>query len=354
MTDMAGRFLRINSAAERHLGRSPAELEHMSVFDIVHPDDAGKCRDMYASLTNAPEPVVSIMRFTHGDGDIRYMEWHAQFSGGRIYAVARDVTKRIRREEALLKATEQAIAANRVKSDFLSNVSHEVRTPLNGVLGMAQVLEKTPLSDEQKKYVGIIKSCSDGLLAVVNDILDISKIESGKLVLNRERFSIDDVVKRTFDVVDAAARKKKLQLSYEREFSGPDIVLGDELRLKQILVNLVGNAVKFTDDGAVSVRVSRLQSGLLRFEVRDTGPGIPESQHRLIFNRFTQADTSSTRKSGGTGLGLSISKELVLMMGGDIGVESAPGKGATFWFTLALATAPGQPARAEAVERRLL
>ncbi|HRH46556.1 MAG TPA: ATP-binding protein [Pyrinomonadaceae bacterium] len=244
-----------------------------------------------------------------------------------------DISERLDLEEAVAKARDAALEAARIKASFLANMSHEIRTPLNGIVGITDLLAQTQLTAEQTKYIETLKSSSDLLLGIVNDILDFSKIEAKKLELELIDFDLAKIIAETIQLFEPQAVKKQVQLKSEIEKEIMTAVSGDAGRLRQVLNNLVSNAIKFTKDGKVWVKLKLQTDGLFRFEVTDTGRGIEKENQAKIFEPFMQGDISTTRQFGGTGLGLAISKELVQMMGGEIGLESEVGKGATFWFT---------------------
>lgn len=261
-----------------------------------------------------------------------------------------------RQTKELAEARDQALEASRVKSDFLASMSHEIRTPLNAIIGMAELLSETKLSGDQQKYVGVFKNAGEALLSLVNDILDLSKIEAEQLVLEKIDFNLGSVVEQSADIYALKTSAKGIELAAHVAADVPVDLIGDPSRLRQVILNLIGNAIKFTEHGEIVVRVNLLESEAqkvrLLFAVADTGIGIPEEKLESIFGSFTQVDSSTTRKYGGTGLGLTISKKLVEMMGGRIWVESVEGAGSTFKFEVEFArgTAPVEEAPAKAVE----
>jgi signal transduction histidine kinase/CheY-like chemotaxis protein len=254
-----------------------------------------------------------------------------------------DITELKQAERALREARDRALESSRLKSHFLANMSHELRTPMNAVIGMSGLLADTPLGREQREYVETILHSAQFLLELLSQVLDFSRIESGRLDLDISVFRLRDVVEEAVSMLGGRAAAKDLELVSSVEPGVPELVVGDPARLRQVLTNLVGNAVKFTDEGEVEVHVSRdgAHPGLLRFEVRDTGIGVPEEALSYIFEPFRQADGSAKRRHGGTGLGLAIASQIVERFGGRIGCTSTRGAGSLFWFTAGLAPAPG-------------
>ncbi len=274
---------------------------------------------------------------------------------GELIAMSfwRDVTERRAAETALREAAETADRANTAKTEFLAAMSHEIRTPLNGVLGMAAALETTPLSDLQRRMLGVINESGQSLMTLLSDILDLSKVEAGHMEFEQTPFDLGASLQAVENLYEETARAKNLELRVSAEPEARGVYLGDPTRLRQVLQNLISNALKFTENGSVEVRASATTAPggrVVRFEVTDTGVGVSEEVRDRLFSKFMQADRSTSRKFGGTGLGLAICRELVTAMNGEIGVNSKEGRGSTFWFTLPLDLAAGAEPEPEVVE----
>jgi PAS domain S-box-containing protein len=370
-----GRLIDVNATYCRQSGYSREELLGMDIASIEANEDAAAVAAHFQYLLGAGHDQFET-RHRRKDGSIWDVEVSATYSerlDGLLCVFLRDITDRKRAEAAiqglnadleqrirartadleaanrtLIGAKEAAEAANRAKSAFLANMSHELRTPLNGIVGMIELALRRTDDPKLKDYLEKALQSSDHLLSVINDVLDISKIEAARLQLEQIDFSLDQILESQVAVLEMKAREKGLQLQVQMQptLSGRRF-RGDPTRLGQVLLNLGANAIKFTEHGAITLRVSLFEDQadgvLLRWEVTDTGIGIDEAAQKRLFHAFEQADNSMTRKYGGTGLGLVISQRLVHMMGGEIGVESEPGKGSTFWFTVKLGKVDGEP-----------
>ncbi|MES2440994.1 MAG: response regulator [Verrucomicrobiota bacterium] len=338
------RLTYVNATTCRSLGYLPEELCEMSLPDIVPVIREMGWDKFWDSLQRESRQTLDTIFLTR-DGRQIPVELTVSFFefGGKksLCASARDITRRHEILAELAAARDQAMESARLKGQFLANMSHEIRTPMNGVIGMSELLVHTNLDREQREYVDTIRSSADLLLGIINDILDSSKIESGTMTFQSKDLDLREIVEHALDVVAPAARAKKLELAGCVQPGVHPFLTGDANRLKQVLTNMLGNAVKFTEHGEVSLIVSHHgntpAADLVRFEIRDTGVGMDPSSLVRIFEPFHQTDGSNTRKYGGTGLGLTICKQIVEAMGGRIGVESHPGTGSTFWFTLAFA-----------------
>ena len=341
--DLDGSIVRVSASWAATLGYDPDDLVGLAILTLVHPDDLPDTLGSVVEVeTRRPDAPVKghINRYRHRDGHYVTLEWRAQRFGDRIYAVARDVTAKIAAEQALVEAKAAAEAANRAKSDFLANMSHEIRTPLNGVIGIVDALSRTPLSPDQAEMVGLIATSGVTLERLVSDMLDVSRIEAGRLELELRPFELDEAMAATLETLRIRAEAKGLAFHIERPPHVNGAFIGDSVRIGQILGNLVSNAVKFTAEGSVSVRFALSEDDgaptLLSFEIEDTGVGFAADHAAQLFQRFSQADSSITRRFGGTGLGLSICRSLTEMMGGRIEGASTPGVGSRFRVELPL------------------
>ncbi len=341
-----GRYLRINPAKAISSGlHSPADAIGKSDVDFFGPDHQRAAMADEQHVMQTGEPLIGKEeRNVYPDGQVRWMsttKMPLRDRQGNIvgtFGVSRDITALKLAQEALTTAADAADSANRAKSDFLANMSHEIRTPLNAVLGMTELVLDTPLTPVQRDYLKLVQESGESLLTVINDILDFSKIEAGKLGIESTPFEIREFLGDTLKSMGLRAHRKGLELVAEIASAVPTMLVGDPHRLRQVLVNLVGNAIKFTEEGEILLHVSPEPDGdgniMLHFRVTDTGIGIPAEKFSSIFEAFEQADHSTTRKFGGTGLGLAISARLVALMGGHIWVESEIGHGSTFHFTM--------------------
>ncbi len=339
-----GKVKIVNREFMHVLGWSRDEFHDASQLLDCCPDE--KSRERISSHWQEASGGWLDFRIRNHAGNILDTSWASvRLSDGSTIGIGQNISDRKRNEAELARAKDVAEAASRAKSDFLANMSHEIRTPMNGIIGMTELALDTDLTPEQRDYLSLVKDSGESLLTLINDILDFSKIEAGKFDLDLTEFSLDDCVSNTIRAHAPRADQKGLELTYEVLSGVPNSLVGDPTRLRQILNNLLGNALKFTDRGEVVVTVNTEtrtdNEACLHFAVSDTGIGIPTEKQQMIFEAFAQADSSMTRKYGGTGLGLTISSRLVGMMGGRLWVESEPGKGSTFHFTAQLGLQKG-------------
>ncbi len=368
LKDTEGRYIRLNRAFEQLFRISRETFIGRTLHDLLPVDEARQHAEKDAELF-ASKKMQSFESSVHShDGslhDTLYCKAVLTRRDGSVYAllgIIVDITERKRAEIEVLRAKEAAEAANRAKSDFLANMSHEIRTPMNGVIGMTDLALETALTKEQREYLSIAKSSAESLLTIINDILDFSKIEAGKLHVEHIAFDLHRLIADALKPLALKAYEKGLELLSEVLHDVPRYLSGDPGRIRQVLVNLVGNAIKFTNRGEVALYTELMQEqdgqAIIHFSVRDTGIGIAADKQELIFDSFSQEDSSTTRKYGGTGLGLSICRLLVELMGGRIWLQSEAGKGSTFHFSVKLSLSEHTPAttipRVDLSGRRIL
>jgi len=363
--DMSRRLIYVNPAVEKLIGYAVEEMHQRQFIQWMHPEDQERIARLWDGVFQGQGYADVEFRAITRSGELKWFSGtHGPLLDERghqigVQGVDRDITARKQAEEALkrslaeLRETEealretrdQALEAARTKSYFLATMSHEIRTPMNGILGMNGLLLDTALDDEQRDMARMVQRSGQSLLTIINDILDFSKIETGKMELDDTDFDLPREVDDVRQLLAGQAERKQTTLRCSIDANVPGTMRGDAGRLRQVLINLVGNAVKFTSSGEVAVSISLAEDGdssaVIRCEVRDSGGGIAPDVLTRLFQPFTQADVATTRKFGGTGLGLAISKQLVEKMGGQIGAESRPGVGSTFWFTVRLGKQTG-------------
>src|SRR5258706_5377142 len=338
--DLQGNHQWVNDAYCRIFNRKREEVLDPGYQKITHRPVSINIRELFKKVYATGEPVRSFEyeyvpgRFCENTISLKRGE-NGQPTG--FVTLIRETTERKAHERELANAKDAADAANRAKSQFLANMSHEIRTPMNGIMGMTELVLASDLTREQREYLAMVQSSAEDLLVIINDILDYSKIEAGKFALDPEQFDLGELMGDTLKSLAIPAHRKNLELAYHVDESVPELVVGDSVRLRQVLVNLAGNAVKFTENGEVVVNV-RLESrneteSNMHFTVRDTGIGVPLETQERLFRPFEQADSSTTRQYGGTGLGLAISKRIIELMGGKIWMESTPSFESTINFT---------------------
>ncbi|HUP25526.1 MAG TPA: ATP-binding protein, partial [Thermoanaerobaculia bacterium] len=341
-----GRFRLVNPAFERTLGWSREELLARPFYDLVHPEDLAATQGEVEKLASGIPTTSFENRYRCADGSYKILRWNTRPdpATGLLYAVAHDVTVQRQMERELIRAKEAAEAAVRARTEFLATVSHEIRTPMNGIIGMTELALQGTRDPAVRRHLEIVRGSADHLLELIEDLLDLSRIEAGRLDLDEEPFRVRETVDAAIQTLAWTATGKGLELAYHVAPDVPRIVAGDDARLRQVVVNLVGNAIKFTDRGAVTLEVARVADlGMavrLSFVVTDTGMGILPERQAEIFERFAQLPGPDGRRRPGSGLGLPITRQLVQLMGGSLEVSSEPGRGSSFVVTVPFRTMP--------------
>ncbi|MBF0563739.1 MAG: response regulator [Nitrospirae bacterium] len=353
--DPYGNFLFVNRPFAENTGYQMERLIGTNIIAYIHPEDSASF-SLHCPLFKETPAIVRDFEYRFRKNDNSFI--HLLTNGDPVYDyegnlisylfVSFDITKRKEAEEELKKAKEAAETANSAKSEFLANISHELRTPMNGIIGMTELTLDTHLSGEQRKYLHMVKESANSLMSLLNSILDFSKIESGKLEIEKIDFNLRETIENAVETLFSQANKKGLDLLCYVSPDIPDTLVGDAVRLRQIVVNIIGNAIKFADKGEIVVEVVRYgttsgDEATVNFSISDEGIGIPRDKIDKVFDSFTQVDGSITRKYGGTGLGLTICRQLVQLMNGRIWVESEEGTGTTFYFTIPLAISKSKP-----------
>jgi len=340
IASLDGQFVELSRCWEDTLGYSLEELKGRPFLPLVHPDDVDATREAMRSLGRDDEVLGFVNRYRRRDGAYRTFEWRTRRSGDLTFAVARDVTDRQQMEAEMAAARAAAEAANQAKSDFLANVSHEIRTPLNGVIGVTTALSGTALTPDQKDMVDLIQTSGESLERLVSDILDVTSIEAGRLVLQSRAFDLNHALRGPLEMHRLRAEAQGLRFEARFGPGAEGTFQGDDIRIRQVLDNLLSNAIKFTRQGRVAVGIELLEAdGLTRLAIKvsDTGIGFDVATSSRLFERFNQGDASVTRAFGGTGLGLSISRAIVDLMGGTLTADSTPGQGSQFRAVVPLA-----------------
>ncbi|MGD1848594.1 MAG: ATP-binding protein [Salibacteraceae bacterium] len=344
ISDLEGNLHQVNPAWTKILGWPVEALRQSNWKLLVHPDDCGLAEKGLEKLRNGKPQTFLRMRLRHQDESYRWTSWSTTLNreANLMYAVVRDITKRKATEEELIDARNQALQTVRFKEQFLANMSHEIRTPMNAVLGFTKLLLDTNINEEQHEYLSIINTAGENLLVLINDILDLSKIEAGKLCIEHIDFNLRDVVEQVHKMLLPLAQEKQLDFTFRYSNAFPKSFTGDPVRITQILTNLLSNAIKFTTEGQVSLEVNidkeEAEATWVRLTVKDSGIGIHKSKQASIFESFSQASSDTTRKFGGTGLGLTIVKRLLDLLGGTIELKSSPGEGSRFDVVVPLKT----------------